>query len=83
MRNNYLIVVSNDDTKEYFISDKHDDYGLKGFIPVTHYLPSHVVPRKGFENGILKTPQDILNLFYDDYTDISNTDLVLDVLTRP
>lgn len=82
MRNS-LTLVENADRKVFFFSDKHTDFGLKGFVPVTYTIPQQVKPRLGFESGWLETPDDIVKLYLRDYTDITNTDEVLEAITDP
>lgn len=39
------------------------------YVPVTVELPMTVAPREGFEDGLVKTIQEYLNLFHEDYTE--------------
>lgn len=64
------VIVSNSDTKQFFVSNDHDSYDLVGFIPVTHY--SHILYKTGEK---IETIQDIINLYYEDYQNIDLLDL--------
>ena len=80
----FTCIAVNDETKEYFFTGKkHDDFDLEGFVPVTHYFPSYVTPREGLESGWVKDEKDVVFIFYDGYTDITNTNKIMEVLTRP
>jgi hypothetical protein len=72
MRNFICVIVSNTETKEFFIAPEHDDYGLEGFVPTSHYA------HKTWTNPPIeiKTIQDVINYFYYDYKDICLMDLV-------
>lgn len=73
MKNN-IVIISNDDNKTYFKSSNHcQKHGnLTGYVPCTHYYPSNVVPRESLPDGIIKCDKDVINVFYDDYTEIDN-----------
>jgi hypothetical protein len=59
------VVVSNSESKEFFISDEHDSYDLPGFVPATHY--SHTVFRTKEK---IESIQEVINFYYDDYKNI-------------
>lgn len=71
-KNNQVIIISNHDTKEYFVSSDHCEESPNGFVPTTHYLPSNCAPRESVPDGIIKNFQDVINVFYSDYKEIVN-----------
>ena len=57
---NHVIVVENVETREYFISPKHTNFGLKHFVPTTFYFPMNV----GRHNEItLSTADEVVEFF--------------------
>jgi len=79
---NTITVVSNDNTQEFFVSEKHSDYELDDFAVCTYSYPHEISPRKGFEDGILKTAEDIIALYYEGYTDITDETWVQDLFNE-
>ncbi len=73
MRNS-CVIISNSDNKTYFKSTNHcQSHGdLTGYVPCTHYYPSHVEPRPSLPDGIIKSEQDVITIFYNDYKEIDN-----------
>lgn len=68
------VIISNDNNKTYFKSNNYcQSHGsLDGYVPCTHYYPSNVAPRPSLPDGIIKSEQDVITIFYNDYEEISN-----------
>lgn len=59
-RDDVVIILDNIDTREFFFTTDHcQPVDNKNYVPVTFYLPYHIVPREHFETGILNTQKDI------------------------
>lgn len=73
MRNS-IVVISSYERGEYFFSTDHcQDHGLgDDFVRVTNYLPMHVVPREGLEDGIIDTVEKLVFIFHHGETEIKN-----------
>ncbi len=71
-----IVVISNLDTMEYFFSKDHcQDHGMgESWVPCTHCIPTHVVPRPSVPDGIVKNINDIVSVFYYDMKEIPNPD---------
>lgn len=72
-----VVTISNVETREYFVSTDHcqptKELGPH-WVPCTHYLPYRIVPRPGFESGIIATVEECIR-FEDMYnTRIPNPD---------
>lgn len=70
-----VITVHNVDTREWFFANHHSNHGLgQEFVPVTQYLPFHVVEREGIEDGIVDTIEKarILHNFQDGSKEVIN-----------
>jgi hypothetical protein len=76
MENKTIIIISNEETNTFFFSNDHcQNHGLgKDFVPVTHYLPSRVVPRESVPDGIVKNVEDLVAVFYHYMEEIPNPD---------
>jgi hypothetical protein len=66
---------------KYFFSTDHCQALREGqsidrdvWTPCTFYLPTYVVPRPGFEDGMLRTLADWIRLFQPNDEEISNPD---------
>jgi hypothetical protein len=68
-----LIIVSNMDTKQYFISPDHNSFGLEHFVPVTHYLE--------YGEESVRVKEDVIALHYNDYEDITDSKMVQDAIS--
>lgn len=60
----------------YFFSTDHCQKHNLGdsYVPCTHTIPSRCKPRKTLPDGIIKEKTDLVNVFYDDMTEIENPD---------
>lgn len=80
MMNKTVIVISND--KQYFFTTDHcqrvrtggvpDKFSGEEWVPITHYLPTYIFPRVGFENGVVDTVDQLIFIFYSDRVEIPN-----------
>ncbi len=67
-----LTTIDNVTTKEYFFSTNHIQQCKSKiklsdeWVPITYYLPMYIVPRKGFEDGTIRTKEDLIK-FNDMY----------------
>jgi hypothetical protein len=58
--NDTITTIVNVETNEYFFSTDHcQDMEDENWVPVSWGMPGHIVPREGFEDGLIKN--------YDDY----------------
>ena len=64
--------VENDEKKEFFVSPRHDDFGLDGFVPVTYHYPMYI-PALGRN---INSPEEIMDFFLHDYKKLSNSELL-------
>lgn len=71
---NQIVVIANYENNTYFFSKDHcQNHGLgNDFVPCTHYLPSHVMPRKSLPDGIIRSVSDLVCVFYSDMKEIPN-----------
>lgn len=69
-----IVVISNEEF--YFFSTDHCQKHKLGsdYVPVTHYLPSYVVARESVPDGIVKTKEDVVAVFYHKLKEIPNPD---------
>jgi hypothetical protein len=69
-----LITISSFETNKFFFTDNHcQDHGLgETYVPCTYTLPITVVPRPCLPNGIVKTKEDLISIFYTDMQQIPN-----------
>ena len=69
-----ITIISSLDRKLFFQSTDHcQEHGLGGdFIPVTYTLPMQVSPRNSLPNGLIRNLDELISVFYDDMTEISN-----------
>lgn len=71
-----------DEKKWYFFSNDHC-LGLDTFqhvVPCSSYLPSKIVAREGFEDGLIKTVDEMIRLYHPDDIYISSLEELVDVL---
>jgi hypothetical protein len=75
-----IITISNLSTGQYFFTTDHcQEHGLgPDWVPCTATLPMHVVPRPCVPDGIVRTKEDYVNVFYTDDTEIPNPDPTFD-----
>ena len=73
VRNN-ITIISNIDTMQFFVADNHcEEHNLgDAFVPCTYSLPMFVTPRDFLPSGIIKSKEDLVNVFYDDMVEIPN-----------
>jgi len=70
-----IITISNMEKGTYYFTVDHCQHTEEsGDLPCTHHLPSHVVPREGLEDGIIKNKADLIFVFYSDELEIANPD---------
>lgn len=71
-----VIVISNYDNLTYFFTKNHcQNHNLgSAYVSVTHYLPSHVVPRESVPDGIVRNVKDLVAVHYHEYKEIPNPD---------
>lgn len=68
----------------YFFSDDHC-FGLdmlEGVVPCSSYLPCKIVAREGFEDGLIKTVDEMIRLHHSDDTYISSIEELVAVLVK-
>lgn len=57
---NRVVIITNVETEEFFFSTNHSQpISNPDFVPCTYYLPFKIVPREGFESGVIKTAEDL------------------------
>ena len=59
-----VITYTNHDRKEFFFSRSHDDDWGSDWIVCTARLPMRIVPRKGIEDGFVRTLQQYVAVFH-------------------
>lgn len=76
---NTVVIMSNNDRKEYYFSSRHvmtDDKGnlldYQDFVPCTYLIPNTVVPRPSLPDGIVDTVAKMLMIFHYDEVEIEN-----------
>ena len=75
-----VITFSNHERGEVFFSTDHcqgvmDDSIIdRSWTPVTARLPVHITPRPGYENGIVRTIDGYIDVFYSGMKLIANPD---------
>jgi hypothetical protein len=75
-----VITFSNRERGEFFFSTDHcqgakeDTILDNNWVPVTQRLPINIVPRPGFENGVIRTIDGLVAIFFSDMTLIANPD---------
>lgn len=69
-----IVVIANHDEGKYFFSTNHcQNHGLsEKYVPVTHYFPREVAPRKELPTGKVDNVKDIVLVFYNDMVEIPN-----------
>ncbi len=67
----FLVTLENCTIKQYFFSTDHCQQirstvplpaspSQRDWVPCTIYLPYHIVPREGFEDGVIKDKDDYI-----------------------
>ena len=75
LRKTIVVIASHDERKYFFSKDHCQNHGLnETYVPVTHYFPSEVVPRKELPTGHVNNVKDIVSVFYNDMVEIPNPD---------
>tara|TARA_B100000745_G_C20059631_1_gene361538 strand:+ start:293 stop:604 length:312 start_codon:yes stop_codon:yes gene_type:complete len=59
-----VITYTNHERNEFFFSRSHDDNWGDGWVVCTARLPMKVVPRKGIEDGFVRTLQQYVAVFH-------------------
>ena len=59
-----VITYTNHERNEFFFSRSHDDDWGDGWVVCTARLPMKVVPRKGIEDGFVRTLQQYVAVFH-------------------
>lgn len=73
-----------DEKKWYFFSDDHC-FGLdmlEGVVPCSSYLPCKIVAREGFEDGLIKTVDEMIRLHHPNDIYISSIEELVAVLVK-
>ena len=67
-----VITYTNHERNEFFFSRSHDDNWGDGWVVCTARLPMKVVPRKGIEDGFVRTLQQYVAVFHATDRQIEN-----------
>jgi len=67
-----VITFSNREKGEFFFSTDHCQEVTGDWVPVTQRLPMKIVPRVGFENGMIRSIDGLIAIFFSDMELIAN-----------
>lgn len=59
-----VITYTNHERKEFFFSRSHDDDWGSDWVVCTARLPMRIVPRKGIQDGFIRTLQQYVAVFH-------------------
>lgn len=74
---NEIVIIFNVETNEFFFTTDHCQETTNEWVPVTYYLPINVKERKELPTGIVKTKEDLVNIFCSDLEEIKNPNKIL------
>jgi len=78
-----LTIISNMEKEQFFLTIDHcqrySDISERsrimednGWVPVTCHIPMYVKPRASVPDGVIRTKEEYISVFYYDYTEIPN-----------
>ena len=70
-----VITFSNHERGEFFFSTNHCQNVTDDWITVTQRLPMKIVPRPGFEDGMIRSIDGLVAIFFSDMKLIANPDV--------